>query len=201
MNEPTPELVRSFWTYMTSHFASVAVQKDSSTEMRVLSTALSALGILDAKTFLTKYATTLGHRIYLPFEPGVANSAWSPWAQMAVCVHEIQHVVQFDLLGPVAYGVRYLTSTSQRARLEADAYRSTLEMYWWHAGTLLDPSALANLLRAYGASDTDVAMARMILEASGESVKQGAVINPSTVAALAWLNQHAPSLRALPKAA
>ena len=201
MTEPTPHLVRGFWDHMTDHFHSAVVDKSSAPEMRLVSRALSTLGILDATTFLTKYATTLAHRIYLPFEPGVAVPGWSLWTQIEVCVHEHQHVVQYDLLGAVAYGARYLTSSAQRARLEAEAYRCNLELDWWRHGKLVDPMEFAERLRAYGASGVDVAMARAILAASGESVKQGAVINPSTFVALQWLNAHAASLRALPKVA
>ncbi len=201
MTEPTPDLVRAFWAYMTDHFSSHVVPKSSAVEMRLVSSTLSTLGILDATTFLTKYATTIGHRIYLPFEPGVATSDWPLWGQMTVCVHENQHVVHYDLLGALAYGYRYLTSPSQRARFEAEAYRSNLEMDWWRYGKLADPAELANRLRAYGASEVDVAMARATLSASGESVRHGAMINPSTVAAIAWLNEHAPTLRTVPKVA
>lgn len=196
--DPTPSIVSGLWKHMTQHFNTTVINKSSSTEMQLVSSLLGALHIVDQQSFLNQYTTTLGRRIYAPFTPGVSAAAngWSLWAQTIVCAHEHEHVVQLDRLGPITFDYRYLTDTPSRTRLEAEAYRSSLELNWWHTKTLPEPAALAGLLRGYGVTDTDVAMAGAILAASAEAVKHGAIMNQASAVAIAWLNANAPELRA-----
>ena len=104
--------------------------------------------------------------------------------------------MQFDRLGPITFDYRYITDTPSRARFEAEAYRASLELSWWHTKTLPDPAALAGLLRGYGVTETDIAMAHGILAAAAEAVKRGAIVNQASAVAITWLNEHAPELRA-----
>ncbi len=196
MSEPSSSLVRAFWAHMTQRFQTKVVSKSSAAEMAFVSSFLDQLGIVDKDHFLRDYATTISRRIYLPFEPGVPSAAWPLWEQIVVGVHEHQHVVQSDDLGFVVFGARYLTNKAQRARFEAEAYRSTLEMSWWRFRSLPDPAALAQKLAGYGVDALDIKVTAAYLAASAASIKQGAIVNRSSAVALAWLNQHAPELRA-----
>ena len=197
MKEPTPELVCAFWKFMTQHYNTTVVDKASAIEMQIASSVLGALHILDPSAFLQHYTTTIGRRIYCPFTPGDASTpGGSLFEQLVVCTHEHEHVVQSDTLGAVTYSYRYLTSTASRTRLEAEAYRASLELSWWRNKTLPDIGTLANCLKGYGVTDTDIATAKAILMASAKSVRQGAIVNPASAVAIAWLNTNAPELRA-----
>lgn len=196
--DPTPSLVSDFWTFMTGHFQTQVIDKANAPEMQVVASLLAALGLVDRATFLKDYATTIGHHIYLPFTvgtPGAANG-WGLWSQIIVSAHEHQHVVEYEALGPIAYDYRYITDTPSRARFEAEAYRASLELNWWRTKTMPSPASLAALLHGYGCTDTDVAMAKTVLDASADAIRHGAVLNQASAVAIGWLNANAPLLRA-----
>jgi hypothetical protein len=182
---------------MTQHFGSSVINKADAVEMKIVSTLLGQLGILDQAAFMANYATTIGTRIYLPFTPGVPVGEWDLFSQLVVCAHEHQHVFQAQTLGLVTYGARYIASASTRADYEAEAYRSAFELGWWHSRTMPDPGAVAQLLTGYGVSETDIEVVATTLREAAETVERGAILNHATEVALEWLNMHAPELRAV----
>lgn len=188
-------LVRRFYAHMLSVFDARLLDKRSAGDMRVVAGLLRAMGIVERDEFLQRYATTIGHRIYVPFEPGTPSGDWSLWKQMTVLVYECEHVHQWDRLGSLRFSWQYLTSRASRARLEAEAYRSQMEMEWWRYRRLLDPRSLAALLVHYGVEDADVKVAEVALRASAEAVRRGAVINRSSARAIRWLDDQAPELK------
>ena len=109
-------------------------------------------------------------------------------------MHEHQHVVQHDREG-LAYEVSYLADRAARARWEAEAYRSNLEMQFWRTGTTPAAQRTASVLKDYGCRDEDIEVAAKSLALSALSVKKGAVINEATHVALGWLDEHVPRLR------
>jgi hypothetical protein len=195
VSEPTPEIVHDFFAFMAAKYGARIVDKGSAFEMKLAATVLRQMGVLDADGFLDKFATTIGHRVYLPFTPGEAQAGWSLWSQIMVLTHECQHIVQYDSLGALRFGWQYLGSTAARTRLEAEAYRCQLELHFWRTGRLLSPHDLAGGLRNYAVTDADVQVAETFLGLSAESVKRGAVINPTSRAAIDWLSVNAPELR------
>lgn len=196
MTQLTPSLVSEFWQYMTSRYGASVVDKRNAAEMQVVSSLLGALGIVDRNSFLRHFATTIGHRIYVPFDIGIATADWSLWGQIMVCAHECQHIVQYDQLGPLKFAWQYVAKTAGRARLEAEAYRCQLELHFWRTGQVLSARDLAASLKSYGVTQADIQVAETILRMSGESVRRGAVINPTSRAAIDWLSARAPELRA-----
>jgi hypothetical protein len=194
MSEPRPETVQQFWQYMTQHYGASVIDKRNAVEMRVAGEALSRLGIVNRKDFLEHFTTTLGHRIYVPFTPGVESEIWSLWEQIKVCVHECTHVEQYDRLGALSFSWKYLRSAG-RTQLEAEAYRSTMEMEYWRSGRIIPPATLSESLRNYGVTADDVKVFERMLEMTAESIKRGAIINPATRKAIDWLRVHAPELR------
>src|SRR5262249_28101861 len=126
----TPELVRAFYKHMTGTFGASVIDKRSATEMQVVAGVLGALGIVNREEFLRRFATTIGKRIYLPFDVGDAAQGWSLWSQVAVLTHECQYIVQYNANGPLGFSWRYLTNTAARAAFEAEAYRCQLELQW-----------------------------------------------------------------------
>jgi hypothetical protein len=195
MSEPTPEQVRGFWTHMLSAHGARRFRKSSSVDMRLIATALRLMGIQDREKFLSNYATTLGRRIYIPFEPGVEAGPWSLWAQIVICTHECEHVLQYKKGGVFGYYWPYLTNRARRAMFETKAYRTNLELSHWRWGRTPAAHVLANQMRGYGLSDVDVRVSETALEMSVLSVEQGAVVNRSSRTAIAWLKENAPELR------
>ena len=94
------ELVRAFWEFMPHEYGTRAIAKANAVEMKLAAQALGLMGVLDAEAFLRDYTTTIGRRIYVPFEPGREDGGWSLWGQLAVCVHEHQHVAPAQRSGP-----------------------------------------------------------------------------------------------------
>jgi hypothetical protein len=190
-----PDEVRAFWRHMSERFDTTTVNKQESTEMQLVAHALDLLGILDRDRFLTHFTTTIGRRIYAPFEVGNPQGGWDLWSQVVICVHEHQHVVQHDRDG-VAFEAMYLTDRASRARYEAEAYRSNVEMHFWRYGATPSTRRLAELLFDYGCRKEDVEVVAQSLALSAVSVRRGAVMNEATRAAFDWLGQHVARLRA-----
>src|SRR5207244_13035308 len=123
---------------------------------------LDAIGVRYRDSWLNQCATTIGRRIYVPFTVGDASTL-DLWSQVVLCVHEHQHVVQHDKLG-LRYELNYLTSKAARARYEAEAYRSELELAAWRGQPLPNPHQLALSLSGYGVTDADREVAARLFQ-------------------------------------
>lgn len=189
-----PEEVWAFWRFMQDHFRASVINKSNALEMQLVARALEALGIQSKDRFLKNFTTTIGRRIYTPFEVGSPKGGWDLWNQIVVCVHEHQHVVQHDREG-LSYEVSYLADRAARARWEAEAYRSNLELQFWRTGTTPSAQSTASVLVDYGCRPEEIEVAAKSLALSAISVKRGAVINEATHVALGWLDEHVPRLR------
>jgi hypothetical protein len=64
----TSDQVKKFWVYMCRKYKCRVIDKNSAEEMRIVAWALDAMGVQNKKVFMTKFTTTLGDRIYVPFE-------------------------------------------------------------------------------------------------------------------------------------
>ena len=190
-----PEQVWAFWRFMQDHYRTTVVNKRDALEMQLVAQALDALGIQSRDRFLRNFTTTLGRRIYTPFEVGSPRGGWDLWSQVVICVHEHQHVVQHDREG-LSFEVSYLADRAARARWEAEAYRSNLELHFWRYGTTPSARRIAEVLGDYGCRPEDVDVAAKSLALSAVSIRKGAVIDEATHVALGWLDEHVPRLRA-----
>ena len=190
-----PSEVRAFWKHMQAHYDTRIVDKRRAPEMTLVGEVLDLLGIQDRDRFLQHYTTTIARNIYVPFEVGVPSEHYDLWNQVVICVHEHQHVVQHDREG-ISSEVSYLTDSAARARWEAEAYRSNLELHFWRSGQMPSPRALAELLHNYGCSAADVDVATRALMLSAYPIRKGAVINEASHVAIDWLDTHVPRLRA-----
>jgi hypothetical protein len=189
------ELVRAFWDFVTREYGTRAIAKANAVEMKLAAQALGLMGVLDAEAFLRDYTTTIGRRIYVPFEPGREDGGWSLWGQLAVCVHEHQHVEQLDRDGWLKFAGKYLLSSAGRAAYEAEAYRCDMELHFWRTGEVLDPRSLAAKLKHYACASTDIEVAEKALTMSAATVRRGGVVNRASQKAVAWLNVHAPAFK------
>jgi hypothetical protein len=190
-----PEEVWAFWRFMQDHFRTTVVNKRDAFEMQLVAHALDTLGVQSRDRFLRNFTTTLARRIYTPFDLGVPRGGWDLWSQVVVCVHEHQHVVQHDREG-LSFEVSYLADRAARARWEAEAYRSNLELHFWRYGTTPSARRIAEVLTDYGCRPQDVDVAAKSLALSAVSVRKGAVLNEATHVALGWLDEHVSRLRA-----
>ncbi len=190
-----PEEVWAFWRFMQDHYRTTVVNKRDALEMQLVAQALDALGIQSRDRFLRNFTTTLGRRIYTPFEVGSPRGGWDLWSQVVICVHEHQHVVQHDREG-LSFEVSYLADRAARARWEAEAYRSNLELHFWRYGTTPSARRIAEVLGDYGCRPEDVDVAAKSLALSAVSIRKSAVVNEATHVALGWLDEHVPRLRA-----
>lgn len=193
--EPTPELVRDFWRHMTRAYGTRIIDKNSAWEMRLVGLFLSRIKVLDKDDFLRRYTTTIGKRIYTPFDVGVPDDRYGLWGQISVCIHEHQHVEQLLRDGWLKFAGRYLISSAARAAYEAEAYRCNMELHFWRHGEIPDLQLLAKRLEHYGCSQGDIDMVERMLELSAETVRRGGIVNRASQKAIAWLNRNAPELK------
>jgi hypothetical protein len=190
----TPALVIDLYQHMQRVYHTRVVQKGDSGAMAAAAWALDLMGIQDKQTFMTRYATTIGRTIYLPFVVGETGDLQELARQIAVCAHEHQHVEQYEV-GKWRWQWAYMTDASARARYEAEAYAVNLEMAYWYDGTRLDPRALALKLRHYRCGAADVEVAARMLAASAAIAWRGGVAHATSRCAIAWLEAHAPTVR------
>ena len=188
----TNKQVQVFWKYMAKKYNFKIVTKQDSDEMKLVGWFLDQIGVQKKKEFLNTYTTTIilgGWRcVYVPFEIGVGGRD-DLIRQIAVCVHECQHVVQADR--ETAQPIKYLSSDASRAFYEADAYRANMEIVWFFTGKLLSPAILANQLKGYSIGKADRRIVEKHLIIASKVVKRGGVITgPSKVAIRWWKAQN-----------
>jgi hypothetical protein len=163
------------------------IQKATADEMEAIAWALDMMGIQDEKKFLERYTTTIGSRVYVPFEVG-KGSQGQLINQIKTCVHESQHRVQ-DMRDP-GFKAKYLVSDSSRTHYEVDAYRTNMEMHWYFYQKLLSATSLANGLKGYGVGSADIRVAKKHLTIAGKVVKRGGVVTGTSKVAIAWLKKN-----------
>jgi hypothetical protein len=193
----TPTEVRAFWQYMTSQYHITVVTKDDAPSMQLIAQLLSAMQITKKDDFLKHFVTTLGHRIYTPFTVGVPQAEWSLWSQVEVCIHECQHIHQYDTAGATEFAWKYVTSHVARAQYEAEAYTCDLEIWWWRYRRLPNFTAVAQVLSNYGCDAADIAVVAKRLGLAAATIRSGAIVQPATKTGVTWLNRNVPRLHAV----
>lgn len=191
--ELQPDDVRAFWTHMMEHYGSESLAKDDATSMKAVAFVLDQLGVMDKDKFLRDYTTTIGRKVYTPFEIGVAQPGWELWAQVTVCVHEHQHVVQHVRDG-LLFEASYVADTSARARHEAEAYLTAIELHHWRYGTIPPPRRFAEKLAAYACTEQDILWAAKYLTLAAETVRLGGLVTEAGAVAIDWLDEHLAEL-------
>ena len=182
MKTITYETVTGLWQYMTWYYASSVIDKDNSESMQMIASALDMMGIMDKDTFMKKYTTTVGSTIYIPFEIGVSDSRYSLMSQIRTCVHEHEHVIQWQQNG-VRFMLNYLSSSAQRAAYEVEAMRCSMEMQWWYNRTIPDIDRMSNKLKGYNCKAEDIETTRRALSMISKTImKDGIVSNAGKIA-------------------
>ena len=192
----TPAQTQAFWRYFQKIYGTRVVQKATAREMKAIAWFLDLIGVMDHKSFLSNYTTTIGKTIYTPYKIGKPNDGWTNWGQCVTCIHEHVHVDQYNRHGRFKFFTRYLLSSAKRAMYEAEAYRSNMELHFWRHGRLPDIKKLAGKLESYGCAKIDIKVAEKLLASSAMAVKRGAVINRASKFGIRWLERNAPALKA-----
>lgn len=183
----TPQLVQNVWTYLGKVYDTHVIDKSDSTEMALVGTFLSKLGIQDKDIFMKKYTTTIGRSIYTPFTVGVPTADYPLMGQIIVAAHEHQHVVQSSSEGDFSFTMNYLLKPDMRAKYEAEAYRSTIELLWFYHNTIPDLHQLASILLNYGLTQDHVHVAEITFASAVRMIKAGLVLNQATKTVLPLL--------------
>ncbi len=181
------KLILDFWKYMQGYYGTRVVDKKSSKLMKFVSIILNKFGAMSRKNFMDDFTTTLGKNIYTNFKVGDSDTM-DLRKQISICVHEHQHVVQFNK--DIGFSRKYIFNDSARAHYEADAYRCNMEIYYWYTGKLLDPARIAKILLSYGCSKGDVEVCKRNLEMSAVTIGYGGIISEASKVAIRWLNEN-----------
>lgn len=161
--EITPEFVRTLWGHLEDEHRSKVIPKAESWIMKIASRISARRTSMTREEFLTNYATTIGRRIYLPFELGVDAPRWSLRTQALLGTHEHTHVVQWRER-PMRFWYRYATDTRARALYEAEAYLTEYETaFVLGLNDLHAPEHRVQSLHSYGLKDGDIEAAREYL--------------------------------------
>lgn len=132
---------------------------DEQSPIATLNDWMARLGVLDRDAYRTRFATTIGRAVFVPFALGTPLGPWSLDAQIRVLGHEATHVVQNTPNLP-QFAWRYLTAPAYRAAAEAEAYAADAEIGWqlWRAPP--QPQWVFDALGSYLLRDGDRAFAR-----------------------------------------
>lgn len=192
--ELTSELVKDFWKHMSNVYGSKIVTKKDSNFMKAVGSFLGLMKIQDKEKFMNRYTTTIGKTIYVNFDIGGTTDKKVLAEQNSICVHEHQHVIQYKKDG-FKFMFDYLFKHEQRAKLEAEAYSTNLEMYYWYTGKILDIKKLAVKLLNYDCDAIDVSVMEVILRANALTIQHGGIISEASKEAINWLNTFAKDVR------
>jgi len=191
---PTSDLVKQFWSHMSKRFGAFPIKKCISPLMRGIGTVFDTAGVVASDKFAHDYATTIGTRIYVPFEIG-EDGPWSLWSQMVVCAHECQHIIQSRKLGWGTFSLAYLASKTVRTKLEGEAYATSIELNGWRFGSWQPVPSIARRLAAYNLDEEHVTMAEELLSAHEALVRKQGWATEAGKEAISFLNNNASWLR------
>lgn len=191
---PTSVEVKLFWNYMQEYFSTDVVNKENAAEMEIVASILDTLKIVDKEKFLSRFSTTIGRRIYTPFNVGEDSLDHNLWGQIVTCVHEHQHVVQHDKDG-LKYEIDYVINVSDRIKYECEAYRCNQELNWWRFNNNLNAIQLASVLKNYGCNDSQIDIAGEVFTLNNVSIRQGIIINEASKVAIEWLDKNLSHLK------
>jgi len=184
----TSQLVKDFYAAATKQYGASIINKSDNEFMKLVSSFLDGIGVLDKDVFMKHFVTTVGTSIYIPYEVG-ADGEWSLWNQIGVLVHELVHCEQYRE-APAAFMVKYLVNKSDRATYEAQAYGADLEMKYWFNGQGYDIKKRTQSLLNYGLQQEHCDYAAEHLAIYDDVFKQGGGVSHVAAWAKEWLNVH-----------
>jgi len=187
MPQVSGDQVRLYWKYMQKQYRFKVVDKDDAGEMQLIGWALDTMGIQDQDYFLHNYTTTVGSKIYIPFEVGVGTQKQLV-GQIMTCAHECQHIVQ-SRRDPM-YEIKYLTSDAARTLYEVDAYQANMEIHWWWYQKTLNPTILVNTLKGYSIDAPNRRVAKKRFISANKMIEYGGVTTGTAIKTIRWCNRN-----------
>jgi hypothetical protein len=180
---PSPVLITSAvvigtWSRMQARHGTRVILKQDDAGMKLVGGFLDVLGVLDKKDFLESYSTTIDHAIYVPFQIG--DPAHDLLAQLALCAHEHQHVIQVEREGWTKFAGLYLFDQGARGGWEAEGYRCNMELSFWATGMVPEwaPQHYAERLgKAYACNAETVKVVATALELVRENILEEGIVN------------------------
>lgn len=191
---PSPQAVRGVWRHLQSYYHSTVIHKSNAPEMQALAATLSLANIpISRDQFLNEYATTIGPRIYVPFDVGTPGR-FTLLDQLYLAVHEHEHVHQSQRDG-FRYEQLYVTDSGARAAYEAEAMAAEAELSYWLNGTLPNAYVMVGRLGAYGCSADDIQVALEILLSRYATILGGLRSSEAASVAIDYLSRNAIAIR------
>jgi len=182
----TKKILQDYADYMFGIFRLTPRYRPKSIEMVILNMFLSRLGVTEKNEWLERYATIVGHNVYLPFEIGIPNELWDLSEQIECIAHECQHAHQQSQDGINTWHWRYFTSTAKRANYEADAYSTSLELITY-LGYSWNIKHVAESLENYGCNSHDIENVKIRLHVYKKLVDKGAYATYAGIRAIQYL--------------
>jgi hypothetical protein len=183
--EITQELVVDCWDFMNGRFGARVADKESADDMIMVADFLHKFGVLDRDRFMLQYTTTVQNVIYTPFVVGDA-STMPLLNQLHLCVHEHQHVHQWNE-GGGDFIIEYAADPDKRAKHEAEALRSNMELDYWLGRTRPVYTRVSHL-KDYALHDDHIATVLMMLKMATRTVNRGGIETDSGKVLIAYLN-------------
>jgi len=190
MRRITKTMVVDTWSYMESTYQSSHTSKGDSATMQMVGHFLDGIGVLDKDKFMNHYTTTIGSVVYVPFKIGVPDSTYSLFGQLSTCIHEHQHVVQWQR-GGLAFMLEYLTDSSRRAAYEVEAMSSEIEFQWWYNKTVPHIQTMVSCLTEYNCKPIDIEMSEKMLRTIKKTIMKGAITTSAGRTAIQRLQHNA----------
>lgn len=199
MSGLTGDLVKAMWKDAFEEFNAAGKEKGGSDLMVLVGEFLDMAKIQKREMFMDQFTTTIGERIYHPFEVGVEDShGYTLWQQTTTLVHELVHVEQYHR-APVDFVLRYVGSLTDRAHFEAEAFSADLEMHIWRHGQPYNIPGRASVLAFYGCGQAEVDFLAAHLETVSGILMDPEGDRPSmskpAAWAMDWLEERVPSLK------
>lgn len=184
----TPELVRNFFAFMSKKYNSTFESKANAAEMKLISQALNYFSITDGAAFLSRFTTTIGKTIYIPFVIGIPDDNYSLLGQIIVCAHEHQHIIQSNKAGEAVFAMRYLLDPTWRASYEAEAYRVSMAVTSYLTGIAPETTPYLESIKSYGLGSDELDFFRNYLESSLPVIASYNTPDESARVSINWLD-------------
>ena len=168
------------WNYVAKKYKVKIKNKQKSFLMKACGRIVSRFGI-DYNFFMNRFATTYRNTIYIPFTPGKKNTYWSARSQVAVCMHEIKHILQYR--NDKRFFWKWVRSKSYRAKVEAEAYCFDMQYYFltnrkFNCDRYIE-NTLASLETMYKCSQKDMDSCRKTMVAAKNYISKGRILSDS----------------------
>jgi hypothetical protein len=184
----TSQMIEEYSNHISKIYNIKITSKKNSFLMKFIAWFLNLFNIMSKKVFMNIFTTTIGKTIYVPFKLGDEACSLSLEGQFVTLIHENQHVLQYMKEG-FLFMIKYLISSSARAKYEAEAYSSNLELCYFLHNSLFEISSVANSLKYYNCSQKDIMLATEILNNNVTLIKNGKSICEASAVAILWLEE------------